>query len=90
VLTLVKAGRFDDALGVCQRLLTEFPDVVDGLERSGLVHAARGDHAAAAHWYRQALAFVTHPSRCLDYDDADFYRQQSEQQQRLALAARST
>jgi hypothetical protein len=28
------------------------------------VHAAQGDHATAADFYRKALAFVTHPSRC--------------------------
>jgi tetratricopeptide (TPR) repeat protein len=84
VLTLIRARRFEDALGACQRLLQEFPDVVDGLERSALVHTALGDHATAADFYRQALAFVTHPSRCHDYDDADFYRQQLAQQEQLA------
>ena len=84
VVPLVQARRFDDALRACHRLLQEFPDVVDGLERSALVHAAQGDHATAADFYRQALAFVTHPSRCRDYEDPDFYRQQAEKEERLA------
>lgn len=84
VPALVKAGRFEEAQRACQRLLQEFPDVVDGLEHSALVHAAQGDHATAADFYRKALAFVTHPSRCDDYENADYYRQHSEQQERLA------
>jgi tetratricopeptide (TPR) repeat protein len=84
VVDLVQARRFEEALGACQRLLQEFPDVVDGLERSALVHAALGDHATAADFYRKALAFVTDPSRCHEYEDADFYRQQVEKEERFA------
>ena len=84
VLDLVRTGRFDQALGACNRLLEEFPDVVDGFERSGMVHAKMGNHALAADFYRKALDFVTHPSRRNDYDDADFYREQIEKEKRLA------
>ena len=84
VLDLLRAGRFDQALAACNRLLAEFPDVVDGFERSGMVHAKMGNHALAADFYRKALDFVTHPSRRDDYDDADFYREQVEKEERLA------
>jgi tetratricopeptide (TPR) repeat protein len=84
VLDLIGARRFDEALAVCKRLLEEFPDVVDGLERSGMVHAKMGNHTLAADFYRKALDFVTHPSRRDDYDDADFYREQIEKEERLA------
>lgn len=84
VLDLTKDRRFDAALAVCRRLLQEFPDVVDGLERSAMVHAAMGDHATAADFYRRTLEFITHPSRRDDYEGADQYRELMEQQQRLA------
>lgn len=84
VIDLIKARRFDDALAACKRLLEDFPEVVDGLERSGMVHAARGDHALAADFYRRAHAFVTHPSRAHDYEDAGFYRRMFEKEERLA------
>jgi hypothetical protein len=84
VIDLVKTRRFDEALAACHRLLEEFPEVVDGLERSAMVHAAMGDHASAATLYRQALAFVTHPSRRDEYEGADFYLQQIEKEDRLA------
>jgi tetratricopeptide (TPR) repeat protein len=84
VLDLVRARRFDEALAACNRLLAEFPDVVDGFERSGLVHAKMGNHTLAADFYRKALDFVTHPSRRDEYDDVDFYREQLEKEERLA------
>ena len=59
-------------------------DVVDGFERSGLVHAKMGNHTLAADFYRKALDFVTHPSRRDDYDDADFFREQIDKEERLA------
>jgi tetratricopeptide (TPR) repeat protein len=84
VLDLVRTGRFDEALAACNQLLAEFPDVVDGFERSGMVHAKMGNHALAADFYRKALDFVTHPSRRDDYEDVDFYREQVEKEERLA------
>jgi len=84
VLDLIRDGHLEQALATCKRLLDEFPEVVDGLERSGRVHAKMGDHATAAAFYRQAYEFVTHPSRRDDYDGADYYREQMEQEERLA------
>lgn len=84
VIDLINQRRFDDALAACRRLLEDYPDVVDGFERAAMVFAAMGNHERAADFYRQALDFVTDPVRRDDYEDADFYRQQLEQQERLA------
>ena len=84
VVDLARAGRFDEALAASKRLLDEFPDVVDGLERSAMVHAKMGQHALAADFYRKAFDFVTHPSRRDDYEGSDFYREQMEKEERLA------
>ena len=94
VPTLVMVGTADEPGGIVNSRhvaatvpgarLVEFPDVVDGFERSGMVHAKMGNHALAADFYRKALDFVTHPSRRDDYDDADFYREQLEKEERLA------
>ncbi|MGH7436342.1 MAG: SEC-C metal-binding domain-containing protein [Polyangiaceae bacterium] len=81
---LANAGRFDEALAACAQLRADFPDVVDGLERSAMVHAKLGHHALAADFYRQAFDFVNHPDRREDYEDRDYYREQAEKHQRLA------
>lgn len=87
VLDLIKERRFDEALSACRRLLDEFPEVVDGLERSAMVYAAMGHHAKAAAFYRQSLDYVTHPSRRDDYEGADYYREQIALHEQLAVGA---
>jgi len=87
VLGLIKTRRFDEALDACQLLLHKFPDVVDGLERSALVYAAMGDHARAAAFYRDALAFITDPIRRNDYEGIEYYQEQLELQEQLASRA---
>jgi len=77
VLDLIDARCFDDALALCQRLLSEYPEVVDGLERSALVHEARGDFALAVDFYRRALAFTEQPDQRdgFDEDGREDYRE---------------
>ena len=87
VLGLIKTRRFDEALAACQLLLHKFPDVVDGLERSALVYAALGDHATAAAFYRDALAFITDPIRRDDYEGVEYYQEQLAVQEQLARRA---
>lgn len=69
VVTLIKEKRFDEALAVCERLSTEFPDVHDWLERSAMVHEARGDLPLALDFYRRHVAFITAPERRDGYDE---------------------
>jgi tetratricopeptide (TPR) repeat protein len=80
---LANAGRFDEALAACAQLPADFPEVVDGLERTAFVHTKLGHHALAADFYRQAFDFVNHPDRREHYEDRDYYREQAEKQQRL-------
>lgn len=69
VVTLIHERRFDEALAACERLRTEFPDVHDWLERSAMVHEARGDFALSLDFYRRHVAFITDPERRDGYDE---------------------
>jgi hypothetical protein len=69
VVRLIKEKRFDEALAVCERLRNEFSDVHDWLERSALVHEARGDHRLALDFYRRHVAFIEAPERRDGYDE---------------------
>jgi tetratricopeptide (TPR) repeat protein len=77
VVDLIDAKRFDDALGACKRLLSEYPDVVDGLERSAMLQEARGDFALAVDFYRRALAFTERPDQRdgFDEDGREYFRE---------------
>lgn len=77
VVELIHARRFDEALSACERLLAEYPDVVDGLERSAMVHETRGDFALAVDFYRRALAFTEQPEQRdgFDEDGREYFRE---------------
>jgi hypothetical protein len=76
VLDLIDEKRFDEALAVCERLRVEFPQVIDWLDRSALVHEARGDLALAIDFNRRALAFTEQPDQRdgFDEDGRDYFR----------------
>ena len=76
VLQLIRDGKLDEAMHACQRLRTEYPEVVDGLERTAMVHEARGDLEQAVEFYRRALSFAQHPDQQDGFDEGfrDYYR----------------
>jgi tetratricopeptide (TPR) repeat protein len=88
VLDLVKARRFDHALAACKRLVVDFPDVNDGFDRYGIVHAAMGNHALAAENFRRAHDFAADPVPRADYDEEliEDWRSLAEKHDRLAAA----
>jgi hypothetical protein len=53
----IRAGRFEEAEAGITRLREEFPEVVDWLDRSGMLAEARGDNKTAADFYRRCVAF---------------------------------
>jgi tetratricopeptide (TPR) repeat protein len=68
VIDLLGAGKVDQAEQAARELLVRFPEVHDGYDRLGMVYEARGDHKAAAEWYRKVVEFVrAHPE---SYDPA--------------------
>ncbi len=70
VIDLIEQKRFDEALAVCGRLQDEWPDVVDGLDRSAMVHEALGNHDQALDYYRRALAFTEREDQRDGFDEA--------------------
>lgn len=55
---LVHLGRLDEAEEVCRLLISEYPHMVDGLERWAMVHEARGNKALAAEYNRKTYEFM--------------------------------
>ena len=58
VVDLIKQGRLDEAEAVSHKLLADYPDQVDGLNRLAMVYEARGEKGTAADYYRQAADFA--------------------------------
>ena len=58
VVDLIKQNRLDEAEAVSRKLLTDYPDQVDGLNRLAMVYEARGEKSKAADYYRKAADFA--------------------------------
>jgi len=54
----IKQGKFDEAEAVCQTLLEQFPEQIDGLHRYAAVFEAKGDNRKAAEYYRKTVEFA--------------------------------
>ena len=66
VVTLIDAGRLDEAEHAARALLVNYPEVHDGHDRLGMIYEARGLQREAADSYRQVVAIMrAHPG---DYD----------------------
>lgn len=55
---LINQKELDKAEAVSRRLLSEYPDQVDGFDRLAMVYEARGDRKKAAKYYRKAADFA--------------------------------
>ena len=58
VVDLIKQNRLDEAEAVSRKLLTDYPDQVDGINRLAMVYEARGEKSKAADYYRKAADFA--------------------------------
>lgn len=89
---LIDEQRFDEALTVCEQLVREYPEVVDGLERFALVHEARGQYALAADFYRRTLEFTERPEQADGFDEQgrEYFREKLAKMTRLAALTRSS
>jgi len=58
VVDLIEQNNLDEAEAVSRRLLTEYPDQIDGFNRLAMVYEARGEKRKAAEYYRKAYRFA--------------------------------
>ena len=72
VVDLIKQKNLDDAEAVSQRLLDEYPDQIDGLNRLAMVYEARGEKRKAAEYFRKAYRFAL-SNEGFDQDSADWF-----------------
>lgn len=58
VVDLIKDGRLDEAEAACQALKDEYPEVIDWLMRTAMLHEARGQAQMAIEYYERTLAYM--------------------------------
>lgn len=67
IVDLIHEGQLDEAHKRAEKLLSQYPEVVDGLERLAMVYEARGNRVLAADYYQRALQFVQQNDGYDDY-----------------------
>ncbi len=58
VLDLIEAGKLEEAEVACAELRRQYPQVIDWMERTGMIHEARGETEKAIEYYQRCLAHV--------------------------------
>jgi len=76
VIDLIKENRLDEAEAVCQKLLSDFPDQIDGISRWAEVYEARGDKEKAAEYYLKAANFAN-SNEGFDQESINWYKEQA-------------
>ena len=76
IVDFINEKRFDEASAACEQLRIEYPDLIDWLDRSAMLHEARGELALACDFYRRALAYTESPDQRDYFDEPgrDYYR----------------
>lgn len=70
VIDLINAGQFDEAEKVCSRLINDYPEVVDGLERYAMLYEARNEKEKAVEYYQKSATFMKeHPGYSMELID---------------------
>ena len=85
VVKLIHEGRLDEAEIAAKKLLQDYPEVHDGLERLAMVYEARGDRGRALEMYEKSLAFTLNNENYAE-EMRDYYRHKIHQLQNLTSA----
>ncbi len=58
VVDLIDDGLLEEAETACQTLKEQYPDVIDWLFRTAMLHEARGEPQQAIEYYERTLAWM--------------------------------
>lgn len=58
VVDLIEEGRLEEAEAACQELKEQYPEVIDWIHRTAMVHEARGERQQAIEYYERTLQYM--------------------------------
>jgi hypothetical protein len=79
ILDLIASRRFDEATTSCKVLRRDFPDQMDWMERTAMLHEAKGEIAFAIEHYERCIRFIQRNGEGFDPDAVEWYREKVEQ-----------
>jgi len=74
VLDLIRAGELDQAEAACGQLREAYPHLIDWIERTGMVHEARGETTEAIAYYERCLQFMEGHPEGFEEASGDWHR----------------
>lgn len=74
---LIKQGELDKAEAVCQRLIEQYPEQIDGIHRCAEVYEAKGEKLKAARYYRKTAEFAKQADG-FDEESVKFFMKQAD------------
>jgi len=75
---LIRQEKYNEAEEVCQKLLKQYPEQIDGLHRSAELFEAMGDYEKAATFYRQTPKFAEQ-AYGFEKKSVEYFRDKAEQ-----------
>ena len=73
VVDLIEAGKLEEAEAVCAELRRQYPQVIDWMERTGMIHEARGEPEKAIGYYQRCLTHIEENKDDFDEGFKDWY-----------------
>jgi tetratricopeptide (TPR) repeat protein len=84
-LDAIEAKRYEEAERLCADLFREYPDVIDGHDRMGMLREAQGRFQEAADHYAKAMAIIEqHAGEYAPEVSVEFRRRRDEALARVA------
>ena len=77
VIDLIELKKFDEAEKICQQLLKEYPQQVDGLQRMAMLNEVKGDRVQAIQYYRKTVEFMQQHDG-FDPENIEWHEQQAD------------
>ncbi len=75
---LIKQGKYTEAEEVCQKLLEQYPDQIDGLHRSAELFEAMADYDKAVTFYNLTASFAELADG-FEKNSVEYFRNKAEQ-----------
>lgn len=72
VVDLINAGEYGAAEAGCRELKGKFPEVIDWLDRTAMLHEAKGETELAIDFYQRCLDFIAQSPD--DYETGPIYQ----------------
>lgn len=74
----IKQQKYAEAEVVCQKLMTQYPEQIDGLHRYAQLFEAQGEQQKAAEYYNKAADFAEQ-AEGFDKESAEYFRKMARQ-----------